>query len=71
MILGTHKMQNINLRGTHIFVSLFSMKLSLKWDQVEVYQTILKISYIALKLKISWVYPSFMPIKQTLIMVSN
>ena len=39
-------MLNINFRGTHVFKSLFSIKLSVKWDQAEVSKTILKISLI-------------------------
>ena len=44
--LGTHKMLNIDFRGTHVYKSLFSIQLSLKIAQVEVSQIILKISCI-------------------------
>ena len=44
-------MLNINFRGTHVFKSLFSIILSVKWDQAKVSKSILKFSLIwALKI---------------------
>ena len=50
-------MLNINFRGTHVFKSLFSIILSVKWDQAKVSKSILKFSLIwALKIWFSGLF---------------
>ena len=56
-VLGGYKRQNIHYIAIHISKSLFSIKLSLKWDQSDVSQTILNFSIIwALKNLISGLF---------------